>query len=87
MVSVIINSVIAGFASIGATGILTLQPLSFVLEPLNLPIETAIVLLMAIDPIIDPLRTTVIVHCNTVMASFLGDKQKDVGPDESERQA
>jgi len=75
MFAVAFNSVIAGFASIGTTGVLTLQPLSYVLSPLNLPTETAIILLMSIDPIIDPLRTTLIVQLNTMLAAFLAERE------------
>lgn len=64
LIIVLMGAVLAGMATSGATGILTLSMLSIILTPLGLPLEAALVLFIAIDPIIDPLRTLLIVHCN-----------------------
>ncbi len=75
---ILIGSVFAGIATAGATGIVTLQTMYIVLAPLGLPLEAALVLFIAIDPIIDPMRTLLIVHSNmattAVIASTKGKK-------------
>ena len=69
---VIIGSIFAGTATAGATGIATLGLMKIVLGPLGLPIEAVLILFMTIDPIIDPMRTLLIVHsnmaCNAMIA-------------------
>ena len=64
---VILGSIVAGMATSGVTGILTLTMLGIVLDPLGLPLEAVLVLFIAIDPLIDPMRTLGIVH--TAMAA------------------
>lgn len=72
---ILIGSVLAGVSTAGATGIITLQTMHIVLAPLGLPLEAALVLFIAIDPIIDPLRTLLIVHCNMATATFIAGTQ------------
>lgn len=59
---VAILSILAGMATSGATGVITLTMLDIVLNPLKLPLEAVLVLFIAIDPILDPFRTLGIVH-------------------------
>ncbi len=56
------GSILAGMATSGVTGILTLTMLGLVLDPLRLPLDAVLVLFIAIDPLMDPLRTLGIVH-------------------------
>jgi len=59
---VTVLSILAGMATSGATGVITLTMLDIVLNPLKLPLEAVLVLFIAIDPIVDPFRTLGIVH-------------------------
>lgn len=61
---VLFGIIFAGIATAGASGIVTLSVINIVLSPLNLPIEAVLVIFMAIDPIIDPIRTFMIVYFN-----------------------
>lgn len=70
---IIIASILAGMATAGATGILTLTLLDLVLQPLGLPLEAILVLLIAIDPIIDPFRTLGIVHTGIAATAAIAD--------------
>ena len=70
---VIIGSIFAGMATSGVTGILTLTMLGIVLEPLQLPLEAVLVLFVAIDPIVDPLRTLGIVHTGIAVTAMVAD--------------
>ena len=70
---VIVGSIFAGMATAGVTGILTLTMLGIVLEPLQLPLEAVLVLFIAIDPMMDPLRTLGIVHTGIAATSAIAD--------------
>jgi proton glutamate symport protein len=70
LVFAVIGSVLAGMATSGSTGILTLAMITIVLEPMGLPVEAALVLLMAIDPICDPPRTLTIVHTSCAVTTL-----------------
>ncbi|MDF2810883.1 MAG: sodium:dicarboxylate symporter [Microvirga sp.] len=61
---IFIGSLLAGMASAGTSGILTITLLSMVFEPLGLPLEAALVLFIAIDPLVDIIRTVAIVYPN-----------------------
>jgi proton glutamate symport protein len=68
---ILIGVIFAGTATAGASGIVTLSVLSIVVNPLNLPVEAILVIFMAIDPIIDPFRTFLIVFVNITATSFV----------------
>lgn len=59
---VFVGSILGGMATSGATGVLTLSLMLIVLDPLGLPFEAVLILFIAIDPIIDPMRSLLIVH-------------------------
>jgi proton glutamate symport protein len=72
---VILGSIVAGMATSGVTGILTLTMLSIVLDPLSLPLEAVLVLFIAIDPLIDPIRTLGIVHTAMAVTTVISEEQ------------
>lgn len=74
---IVLTSVLAGFASAGTTGVLTLSLLVLVLQPLGLPLEAVLVLLIAVDTIIDPFRTLAIVMPNCFAVAVLSPRQPD----------
>ena len=45
--------------------------ISILLDPLGLPVGPAIVLLLAIDPITDPIRTVANLHANCATTSVI----------------
>jgi len=65
---IIIGAILAGISSSSAPGIVGLSMISIMLEPLGVPVEVAVILLIAIDPIVDPILTVVNVHANCAMA-------------------
>jgi hypothetical protein len=73
---ILLGVVFAGTATAGASGIVTLSLISIVLNPLGLPVEAILVILMAIDPIIDPGRTFLIVHCNIMSSALMAPKRR-----------
>ena len=72
MISVM--SILAGVAASSAPGIAGLAMLSLVLDPLGLPVVVAVVLITAIDPIIDPVLTAINLHGNCASVSILSKK-------------
>ena len=67
----IVGSIFAGFATSGVTSIATLGMVDIVLSPLGLPVGAVLIILTAIDPLIDPIRTLTIVHTNAAVTAFL----------------
>ena len=71
LVIAFIGSILAGMGTSGVPGAGALSILALILVPLGLPAQTAIILLIAIDPIMDPLLTALNMHANcaaTVLA-------------------
>lgn len=64
-------SVLAGFASAGMTGLVTMSLTSMVCGYLGLPFEAAFILFLAVDPVCDILRTMVLVIGNTAAVSMI----------------
>ncbi len=74
----LIGAVIAAVAGAGAPGVVSLSMLALVLDPLGLPAGATIILLLAINPIIDPIVTVANVHLNCAAATLIA-KQEDGG--------
>jgi len=70
---IFVGIIFAGTATAGASGIVTLSMLSIVLDPLNLPMEAVLVIFMAIDPLIDPFRTFLIVYVNMAATTLIAE--------------
>ena len=68
---VLVASVLAGVAASGAPGVAALSMISIILVPLGLPVEVAVVLLVAIDPIVDPILTVLNVQSNSALTSLV----------------
>jgi proton glutamate symport protein len=73
-VVITLTACLAGLASAGTTGVLTLSLLVLVLQPLGLPLEAVLVLLIAVDAVIDPFRTLTIVLPNCLAVSILSPR-------------
>ncbi len=75
LIIVLIGSILAGLAATGAPGAGSLSMIALVLEPLGLPVATAVILLAAVDPILDPIVTLTTVHANCAASAMIGKKQ------------
>jgi Na+/H+-dicarboxylate symporter len=67
-------SVLAGFASAGMTGLVTVSLVGMTCAYLGLPFEAAFILFLAVDPLCDMLRTLVLVIGNTAAVSLICPK-------------
>jgi proton glutamate symport protein len=83
MLFAVVGAILAGMATSGSTGILTLAMITIVLEPMGLPVEAALVLLMAIDPICDPARTLTIVHTSCAVTTLATNAGPGAQPEPS----
>lgn len=71
------GAVLAAVAGAGTPGIVAIAMISLIADPLNLPSSTGIILLMAVNPIIDPILTTANIHLNSMAAVLIVDKAED----------
>lgn len=79
---ILLGSVLAGLASAGTTGVLTVATVAIVCDLLKLPHEAVIVLLIAVDPVMDMIRTASHVYGNVAVTAFVCDREKpDVAND------
>ncbi|MFT7325282.1 MAG: Na+/H+-dicarboxylate symporter [Rhodoferax sp.] len=68
---VVAASILAGFASAGMTGLLTVSLVGLTCNYLGLPFEAAFILFLAVDPICDMLRTLVLVIGNNAAVALI----------------
>jgi len=80
------GSILAGTATAGMPGIASLYLLGVMLKPLNLPLEAVLVIFIAIDPIIDPVRTVLVVYVNMAITALLAKRDEGPGYNEDEKQ-
>jgi Na+/H+-dicarboxylate symporter len=76
---VVVGSVLAGVAASGAPGVAALGMLALVLEPLGLPAGVGVILLSAIDPVVDPFLTATNIHATCAAVSLVGGEGENVG--------
>lgn len=72
---IVFLSILAGLVTAGATGILTLSALSIVLDPLQLPLGAILPILIAVDAIVDPMRTLTSVYTNCAVVAFISPQE------------
>jgi len=69
--TVLLASVLAGIASAGMTGLVTVSLIGMTCVYLSLPFEAAFILFLAVDPLCDMLRTLILVIGNTAAVSII----------------
>ncbi|BDB30028.1 sodium:dicarboxylate symporter [Cupriavidus sp. TA19] len=69
--TVVMASVLAGFASAGMTGLVTVSLVGMTCAYLGLPFEAAFILFLAVDPVCDMLRTLILVIGNAAAVSVI----------------
>jgi Na+/H+-dicarboxylate symporter len=70
---IFVGSILAGLASSSTPSIIGLSMIAMILDPLGLPSGVAIILLVAIDPVIDPIITALNVQANCTLAVIMSD--------------
>lgn len=68
LVFIFFGSVLAAFAGAGAPGMVAISMINLVLTPLGLPTGAAIILLLAVNAIIDPILTVINIYLTCISA-------------------
>jgi proton glutamate symport protein len=76
LIFVTIGAIVTSFAASGATGIVAITMISIILNPLDLPIGTAFLLLVIVEPILDPLRTVTSLVLNAAISCMVINKKR-----------
>jgi proton glutamate symport protein len=71
---IIVTSILASMATSGTPGIVSRTMIALVLGPLGIPSSAIIVILIALDPILDPIITLINVYPNCVAAASVVNK-------------
>jgi proton glutamate symport protein len=71
LVILLVGGVLAAVAGSAIPSAAAIGVISIVLEPLGLPVGAAVILIMAIDPFLDPATTALNVHGSCVAASLV----------------
>ena len=71
---IFITSILAGITSAGTTGPASLVMLPIVLSPIGLPAQAVIIIFIAIDAFVDPVRTLLNVQTNMAVTSIVAEK-------------
>ncbi|MBF0387227.1 MAG: dicarboxylate/amino acid:cation symporter [Candidatus Omnitrophica bacterium] len=69
----LVGSILAAMGAGGVPGPAQVSVLAFVLASLGLPVQTALMLLIAIDPITDPVFTTVNIFANCTVTALMDE--------------
>lgn len=76
---IVVSSVLAGMAASGAPSIVSRGMITIVLAPLGIPAGAIIVILLAIDPIVDPFITLISTYPNYAIAAVISETDTACG--------
>ncbi len=79
LIGILFVSVMAGVAASSAPGIAGLALLGLVLEPFSIPAAVGVILITALNPIVDPILTAVNVYGNCASASMVAKRENQDG--------
>ncbi|MCF7971178.1 MAG: dicarboxylate/amino acid:cation symporter [Methylococcaceae bacterium] len=74
---IFMGAILAGLASSSAPSVVALSMITMILDPLGLPSSVAIILLIAIDPVVDPIVTALNVHANCALSVVISDESEN----------
>ncbi len=84
LIIITVASIFAGIAGSGAPGIISRTMIALVLEPLGIPSDVIIALLLAIDPIVDPILTLVSTYPNYAASAIICHQTNEISQESSE---
>ena len=73
---IVLGSIMTSFATSGVSGVIAIGMISMILDPLNLPVESILVFLIAVDPIINPFRTVSSLLMNAALSCLILNKDR-----------
>lgn len=71
LLTVVFGCILASISSLGLVGIAALGSIEVVCRPLGLPVEAVLLLFIAIDPLVNPLRALVNVYGSMMVTSLI----------------
>lgn len=71
--TVLLGCILASLSSLGLVGIATLSCIEVVCRPLGLPVEAVLLIFVAIDPLVNPLRALVNVYASMMVTALVTD--------------
>ncbi|MDR3224618.1 MAG: dicarboxylate/amino acid:cation symporter [Holosporales bacterium] len=77
---IVFGAILTSLAASGASGIIAITMISIILDPLNLPIGSIAVVLVVVEPIMDPIRTVTSLIMNAALSCAvvnMNKKRKD----------
>lgn len=77
VIIIIISSILAGMAASGAPSVVSRSMISMVLVPLGIPAEAIIVILLTIDPVVDPIITVINTFPNYAITAIIASDGKE----------
>ncbi|TAF49335.1 MAG: hypothetical protein EAZ61_14545 [Oscillatoriales cyanobacterium] len=81
--TVLLGCILASLSSLGLVGIATLSCIEVVCRPLGLPVEAVLLIFVAIDPLVNPLRALVNVYASMMVTSLITDNHNRSAPAET----
>ena len=87
LILIALTSFLAGIASVGTTGLLALTMMSLPYGALGLPMEAPLALFIAIDPVLDVMRTLCIVYGTCATTALIGRVDQAPEPEMTEAEA
>lgn len=73
---VVLGAILTSFAASGTSGVIAITMITIILDPLNLPIGSILILLVVIDSIINPFRTVTSLIVNAALSCFIINKKR-----------
>ncbi len=73
---VVFGAILTSFAASGTSGVIAITMITIILDPLNLPIGSILILLVVIDSIIDPFRTVTSLIMNAALSCFVINRKR-----------
>lgn len=74
---IVFGAILASLAASGASGVIAITMLSIILDPLNLPIGSILVILVIVEPIMEPLRTVTSLVMNAAISCAVINKDRE----------
>ncbi|MDR2075059.1 MAG: dicarboxylate/amino acid:cation symporter [Holosporales bacterium] len=77
---IVFGAILTSLAASGATGIIAITMISIILDPLNLPMGSVAVVLIVVEPILDPIRTVTSLIMNAALSCVVVNSSRKREP-------
>ncbi len=74
---IIFGSILASLAASGASGVIAISMISIILDPLNLPVGSILIILVVVEPIMEPFRAVTSLVMNAAISCAVINKDRE----------